>query len=543
MRTGTQLINRRRTSAISGGGAIGLGALLAVLGFPLAAGGQDFPGNEEFDYEYQQNQDWENDDWGDSDWVADDYRTSRYENRQDRAFEFNDPYSYQYRNYEQTRPRAEFGYADDWDYGWHYDASANEWDYGWHYNNEPDTARRTTRFDFSRNYDRSADTSSGQFRLTGDIEHLYTQWKGNQEHLMARVETDDGRTLVVDFGPRDFLEPLKLTEGSHVTVLANRDTFRGSGIIVADRVMSGGETIAVGHARFAPGEPGMRQIRGEIEDLYTRNLRGETHLVARIDADAGRKFTAVLGPHRQLRTLHIEEGDDVIVFGRTANVEGQQMFVAQRIRTDDDRVVRVAGTFGTPGFSGDFAGENRRFAGDIVDLSYKTHRDHTHVIAAIQTDQGDMFEADLGARQNLEWFNLHEGDRIVLFGDFGTLGNRTMFKAARLQAGGRTLNIAREGAFFDASFQREVKPVSGKILSTHTEAMPGYRNEQLVAHIQCDDGGTEMVVLGPANQLRNLNLRSGEKVTLLAAYKADQPYMQAKQIRAQGRVITVRSGM
>ena len=62
------------------------------------------------------------------------------------------------------------------------------------------------------------------------------------EHVMARVETQNGRTAKVHLGPKDALSDMKLKEGSQITVTGSRGLINDQPMLMARRVEADGQT-------------------------------------------------------------------------------------------------------------------------------------------------------------------------------------------------------------------------------------------------------------------------------------------------------------
>lgn len=496
------------------------------------------------------------------------------------------------RDFTRVQARAEFERQDrpagsGWDYGWHFDPTDNQWRYGWH--NE--TARhmmpaRTYTERTTATWHEDADqygTSGEQIRITGFINTIDVQGPKESGRVIAEIETHDGETLRVDLGPRKSVDRLNLNEGARVTVLTNRAALRGGSLVAADRVITDNQVMLVDRDGAAFGTTGGRQIRGEIEEIYVRDILGAPHYVAKIETRDNDEMTVVLGSQRDFADVRIEEGDEITLVGAPRYLEGRQMFVAERVHTPD-RIVRVyvpqdrydenpryQRRFTEQQFSGreyDTQDDRRfqerpstrferdsfstgrqasfdqqqRISGEITSLRTRNHQGHQHLIAMVQTDNGNMIQADLGNRENVRQLNPMEGDYITLFGSYTTQGGRSLFAAERLTLNGENVFIDVDDLFKGASMQREVRPVSGEITDLRTERVDGSQQAKLVAHITTDEGKTKKVILGSASQLRNLNLNTGDRVRLMAA-PGDREYMKAKEIHTGGRIITVRDNM
>ncbi len=159
--------------------------------------------------------------------------------------------------------------------------------------------------------------------------------------------------------------------------------------------------------------------------------------------------------------------------------------------------------------------------------------DENHVIARIRTRQGQTAKVDLGPEKKINELNLQKGDQITVHGRSGTINEKQVLMAFRLDSGDQRVSIRRPG---DKSMRR----YSGEILKTRTVTM-GQKNEQLVlARIRLDNGTTTMVNLGPTSQIANLNISSGQQVSMLArpVNISGRRALVVEQLQVDGKKVT-----
>jgi len=117
---------------------------------------------------------------------------------------------------------------------------------------------------------------------------------GNQPHLLARVETEQGRTVRVHLGAKSALKDLDLQEGDTVTVHGARGLINDRPMLMATRVETDGRYADV----RMPRDRALRRFHGEIAALRTTSLKGkdEDYVVARMRVQRAREYPAILGP-------------------------------------------------------------------------------------------------------------------------------------------------------------------------------------------------------------------------------------------------------
>lgn len=156
----------------------------------------------------------------------------------------------------------------------------------------------------------------------------------------------------------------------------------------------------------------------------------------------------------------------------------------------------------------------RTVSGTIQDLKEISLAgvEQKHRIARVKTKEGRVARVDLGPAENLRRLDLQNGDQITVHGRKGTINEKGMLMAERIEASGRTITVSRP-------FDRNVYSYSGKILSTktasfQTQGVP----DQVFARVQLDRGVTTVVNLGPKDQLSNIDVKGleGKQISFLA---------------------------
>lgn len=89
--------------------------------------------------------------------------------------------------------------------------------------------------------------------IDGEIESLHVRSIDGREHLWARLETDGGRTLTVDLGPRSNFFNVELDEGDDITVFGEKQQLGGESAFRALQVRTEDDgTIFVARG-YGPG--------------------------------------------------------------------------------------------------------------------------------------------------------------------------------------------------------------------------------------------------------------------------------------------------
>ncbi|MFW5640162.1 MAG: hypothetical protein ACOC0H_03240 [Thermodesulfobacteriota bacterium] len=133
-----------------------------------------------------------------------------------------------------------------------------------------------------------------------------------------------------------------------------------------------------------------------------------------------------------------------------------------------------------------------------------------HVIARIQTREGQVAKVDLGPEQKLSDLNLKKGDQVTVHGITGSINQKPVLMAHGVEAKGQRVSIKRPQ-------DMKLKSYSGQIMKTKKTDLREGTPTVLMARIRMDDGNTTMVNLGPEKELRNqLDIQEGKRFSMLA---------------------------
>lgn len=155
-----------------------------------------------------------------------------------------------------------------------------------------------------------------------------------------------------------------------------------------------------------------------------------------------------------------------------------------------------------------------RITGQIQDITRKSLMglEGRQVFAKIQTQQGRTVRTLLGPQQNLQQLDLQEGDQVTVIGRRGTINDRSVLIAQRIQSNGQSVQVQSQ-----ALRQAQLKRYSGTIQQTRTISIQGQDQSFLVAKVQLDQQGqTVPVIFGPRQEL-GTSLNQGQQISILAS--------------------------
>jgi hypothetical protein len=183
--------------------------------------------------------------------------------------------------------------------------------------------------------------------------------------------------------------------------------------------------------------------------------------------------------------------------------------------------------------------ELNRVTGTVEDLKRISlaAMEGEHQLAKIRTLDGRKARVNLGPVDNLRDIDLRRGDRITVHGTRGTINDKAMLMAHRIDAGGQTLSVGWPS-------DRHLSRYSGEVLGVRTAPFQNMNvPEQVLARVLLDQGGVTTVNLGPRDRLPYVSSEElrGKQISFLAhpARIGDRVALVAEQLRVDGRTFHV----
>ncbi|MDQ8186220.1 hypothetical protein [Pelagicoccus sp. SDUM812002] len=207
----------------------------------------------------------------------------------------------------------------------------------------------------------------------------------------------------------------------------------------------------------------LKKVSGTVEAFSKMNLRYSggfdmNHSLARIKLDNGKSAIIDLG-YSSLILADLKKGDDITLMGNRGQINGQNVFIATELETDDGSSINLerALTFSEEqklqdakrADSGqtaqDESSSNQSQQDDYIVLSgtvedYEKKRLSTEegerTFIKLRLQNGDAATVDIGADTSLSDLDLSEGDNIRVEGSKESIENRSVLVAKSISVAG-----------------------------------------------------------------------------------------------------------
>lgn len=240
----------------------------------------------------------------------------------------------------------DYGYTEysDYDNNGYYDYAASYYDY-----DNDGVYDATAEF-----ADKDSDGIYESNQYVGFADPNTDQDKQNKAKTQAEQKTRDSK-IVSRSGTIKAAKKVRTPHGTNLVVVLN-DTQNGSNVVVDlgsakdyDTMPRIGQELTVEGTTFKAGDQSVllasmamrdgveetinrsgRKFTGTVSDLKTMQVRGNTHQMAKITTDAGKKMLVDMGPQQNLK-VDVKQGSTVSVTGPAVKVKDRLMLVAREV--------------------------------------------------------------------------------------------------------------------------------------------------------------------------------------------------------------------
>lgn len=205
---------------------------------------------------------------------------------------------------------------------------------------EPRTQQRGQQQWFQAGQQRSMAAARQRMQqLTGTIQQTkQIKLAGQQQqHTFAKVQTQQGRTVVVDLGPSNKVNQLNLSQGDRIQAQGDVTMVNDRPVLMANRVQSGNQSISVQRPKGSQ----TRRLEGTITKTATKRLEGQNqpaHLVALVELESGQNVPVDLGRKQDLQDVSIQQGKSVVLLARPARIGNRTILIAEKMSVDGEQI-------------------------------------------------------------------------------------------------------------------------------------------------------------------------------------------------------------
>jgi hypothetical protein len=187
---------------------------------------------------------------------------------------------------------------------------------------------------------------------------------------------------------------------------------------------------------------------------------------------------------------------------------------------DFDRGQRDRWGRGERGF---IRGQSEPLEGRITDVTNVDVFGRSHTVATVETPDNRRIKVSFGPREQFERDfpgQLRTGETVNLRAHRGQFHDRSMYVVDRLEREGQWVSMntdwEQRGMGWRPGAGMAGQQYRGEILSTRHARFSGFDRSHLLARVRMNDGSVMMVDLGPARDVENFGLRSGDSISFAA---------------------------
>lgn len=222
---------------------------------------------------------------------------------------------------------------------------------------------------------------------------------------------------------------------------------------------------------------------------------------------------------------------------RQQDMTREQMLDMQRMR-DMRSQQDMQGTQSMQQRQGDPARAMTTLTGEIEDLKQVrlSGMQQRHIIARIETDDGQLQAVDLGPRNQVNPLRLQTGDWISVRGMQGSINRNKMLMAMNIRTDDQEIRVTRPQGDEELRF-------AGKVRETSVRNLADNRRDRLVALVELENNERVVVDMGNVSDLQNqeIELSKNDEVVFMArpASFVGKNLLAATRLSVDGKIIQV----
>lgn len=179
---------------------------------------------------------------------------------------------------------------------------------------------------------------------------------------------------------------------------------------------------------------GVVSLQGQVQGFREITLRRgegapEDHTWVKINLESGYSAVVDLGPEKELADLELEQGDPIRVWGRHANIAGQNVLIANRIRVGNE-TISIDRDKRTQEVSGKIRNYREVNLGD-------TEREN-NLLVRFQMEDGRRIIADLGKDASLDDLEIERDAQVRITGERAISAGQQILVAKKITVDGDT---------------------------------------------------------------------------------------------------------
>ena len=287
---------------------------------------------------------------------------------------------------------------------------------------------------------RSASDGTGEQRFRGKLLSLRAiDLHGpGDKHVIAKVLTDSGRTILADLGTVREFRRANLRRGQQVEAAGRAGRINNAPVLLVMRLRADGQDVRLdrGNGQQGPRRQQVQVVKGTITDTRDVSLKGvsDKHTLVKIRTRDGRALVVDLGKQQGVQGLTPRKGAFIAARGQTGRINGKSVLFARQF-SDGERVLNADRSGARPARPGDPSrGRQQMVIGTVTDtrgVSLKGVADR-HALLKVKTPDGRTVVLDLGAEDASKSLGLKKGQTVAARGPLGRINGRPVLFARQV---------------------------------------------------------------------------------------------------------------
>lgn len=155
-----------------------------------------------------------------------------------------------------------------------------------------------------------------------------------QRHIIARIETEEDRSVAVDLGPKSQINSLELEKGDWISVRGIQGSINRNKMLMAAEIQTADQAIRVNQ----PPDRNELRFAGKIRETTVRSIGADRpdHLLALVETPQDEKVVVDLGSNAALQQQDVElsRNDEIVFLARPARFAGKNLLAVTQLSVD-----------------------------------------------------------------------------------------------------------------------------------------------------------------------------------------------------------------
>ncbi|MFG0325863.1 MAG: hypothetical protein ACF8SC_01150 [Phycisphaerales bacterium JB037] len=190
---------------------------------------------------------------------------------------------------------------------------------------------------------RAAERHRKTMKMRGTVEEitfLEGTKTGDDSPLIAKIRTEEGRTAVVNLGPKMSKSNMPMEAGDRVTLRGRKVKNNDRSVLVVHSVTADGKTAQIASRGDRETDRPTVMVSGEVDGISRVDLGGDRYTVVRLNMANGKSHRVAFDSKKwkSMKNFGLDEVDRVTVRGTRRSIGERSVIIPMSMRVNGERL-------------------------------------------------------------------------------------------------------------------------------------------------------------------------------------------------------------